>query len=39
VDGVPVFCLPADTAGARRGVEQIVLEEAAAIAAEAEQGE
>ena len=39
VDGVPVFCLPDDTAGARRGVEQIVLEEADTIAAEAEQGE
>jgi molybdenum cofactor biosynthesis protein B len=31
LDGVPVFCLPEDTAGARRGVEQIVLEEAEAI--------
>ena len=35
VDGVPVFCLPDDTAGARRGVEQIVLEEAATIVEEA----
>lgn len=35
VDGVPVFCLPGDTAGARRGVEQIVLEEAQTIVREA----
>jgi molybdenum cofactor biosynthesis protein B len=35
VDGVPVFCLPDDTAGARRGVEQIVLEEAETIVADA----
>lgn len=35
IDGVPVFCLPADTAGARRGVEQIVIEEAEALAEEA----
>jgi molybdenum cofactor biosynthesis protein B len=33
--GVPVFCLPDDTAGARRGVEQIVLEEAETIVEEA----
>ena len=39
VDGVPVFCLPGDTAGARRGVEQIVLEEAETIAKEAETKE
>ena len=38
LDGVPVFCLPGDTAGARRGVEQIVLEEAEAIAEEANSG-
>ncbi len=38
LDGVPVFCLPGDTAGARRGVEQIVLEEAEAIAEEANNG-
>jgi molybdenum cofactor biosynthesis protein B len=37
VEGVPVFCLPGDTAGARRGVEQIVLEEAEAIATEASE--
>lgn len=35
VDGVPVFCLPADAAGARRGVEQIVLEEVESIVEEA----
>ncbi|WP_340098059.1 MogA/MoaB family molybdenum cofactor biosynthesis protein [Salinibaculum salinum] len=35
VDGVPVFCLPKDTAGARRGVEQIVLEEAETLAEQA----
>ncbi|MEF8787042.1 MAG: MogA/MoaB family molybdenum cofactor biosynthesis protein [Haloarculaceae archaeon] len=35
VDGVPVFCLPEDTAGARRGVEQIVLEEAETLAEQA----
>jgi molybdenum cofactor biosynthesis protein B len=39
VDGVPVFCLPGDTGGARRGVEQIVLEEAERIAEEAETEE
>ena len=35
VDGVPVFCLPDDTAGARRGVEQIVLEEAETLSEQA----
>lgn len=28
IDGVPVFCLPGETTAARRGVEQIVLQEA-----------
>lgn len=32
IDGIPIFCLPGDTEGARRGVEQIVLEEAETIA-------
>jgi molybdenum cofactor biosynthesis protein B len=35
VDETPVFCLPDDTAGARRGVEQIVLAEAETIVDEA----
>ncbi len=35
VDGVPVFCLPGDTVAARRGVEQLVLEEAETIVEEA----
>ena len=35
VDGVPVFCLPGDTESARRGVEQIVLAEAATLAEQA----
>ena len=35
VDGVPVFCLPGDPAMARRGVEEIVLLEAATLAASA----
>ncbi|WP_302081474.1 MogA/MoaB family molybdenum cofactor biosynthesis protein [Salinibaculum rarum] len=39
VDGVPVFCLPGDTERARRGVEQIVLEEAEALAEEARDEE
>jgi molybdenum cofactor biosynthesis protein B len=32
VDGVPVFCLPGETDAARRGVEQVVCEEAEALA-------
>lgn len=32
VDGVPVFCLPGETAATRRGVEQIVIEEAEPLA-------
>lgn len=36
VDGVPVFCLPGDTTSARRGVEQLVLEEAGALVNDAD---
>ncbi|MFC7133494.1 MULTISPECIES: MogA/MoaB family molybdenum cofactor biosynthesis protein [Salinibaculum] len=35
VDEVPVFCLPGDTVAARRGVEQLVLEEAETLAEQA----
>jgi molybdenum cofactor biosynthesis protein B len=35
IDGVPVFCLPGDTVPARRGVEQVVLEEASTLAEQA----
>jgi len=35
VDSVPVFCLPGETVAARRGVEQIVLEEAERLAEDA----
>lgn len=32
IDGAPVFCLPGDTDAARRGVEEIVLDEAGTLA-------
>ena len=35
IDGVPVFCLPGETVAARRGVEQLVLEEAETLAEQA----
>jgi len=37
IDGVPVFCLPGTTEGARRGLTQIVLEEAGVLAEQAAQ--
>lgn len=39
IDGVPVFCLPGETVAARRGVEQLVLEEAETLADQASDDE